>query len=277
MARLDAVDPTLLTRIQHLPAVAAEKGLLPIPITGFRGTLHDCLRDGCRRALEPLGDHPVVRALLEDDFFTKPTVDSRAVMAWFPRFQQALGDPALGYGGCLLVVDEMGKLLEYAAIHPTEVDLYLLQELAEFANRSGAIPVVIVGILHQSFERYAGHLDASLRDRLELAAPQAAAGVVLLCLVANPAETETFVTWAKGDLAERVDVVVGINPRTEVLAKLCIELRSLQWVKEHTPGLRDDPVARREVRARFHQLESLIRIELDRTLTPAQWSDGAIT
>jgi hypothetical protein len=40
------------------------------------------------------------------------------------------------------------------------------------------------------------------------------------------------------------------------------ELRCLQWVRENTPELRDDPVARREVRARIGALETLIRNEL---------------
>lgn len=33
------------------------------------------------------------------------------------------------------------------------------QELAEFANRSGKNPFVMIGILHQSFDRYAAVLD----------------------------------------------------------------------------------------------------------------------
>jgi hypothetical protein len=60
-----------------------------------------------------------------------------------------------GYRGILLIIDELGKLLEFAAMRPDAADLYLLQEIAEFANRSADTPLVVVGILHQAFERYA--------------------------------------------------------------------------------------------------------------------------
>jgi hypothetical protein len=55
----------------------------------------------------------------------------------------------------------MGKPLEYAASHSDEVDVYLLQEIAEYANRSSDKPMVFIGILHQAFERYAAMLDQS--------------------------------------------------------------------------------------------------------------------
>jgi hypothetical protein len=41
-----------------------------------------------------------------------------------------------------------------------ESDLFLLQELAELANRSSETPLILVGVLHQSFERYTGHADS---------------------------------------------------------------------------------------------------------------------
>ncbi len=43
----------------------------------------------------------------------------------------------------------MGKPLEFASTHSEDVDVYLLQELAEYANRSGKTPFLFVGILHQ--------------------------------------------------------------------------------------------------------------------------------
>ena len=65
------------------------------------------------------------------------------------------------YGGLLIFIDEMGKFLEAAANSLT--DIYLLQELAEQASRSGK-RLVIVGILHQAFEEYAHRLSREVRD-----------------------------------------------------------------------------------------------------------------
>ena len=47
-----------------------------------------------------------------------------------------------GGTGLLLVVDELGKFLEYAAHDPEYGDLFVLQSLAEFATRSQQTPSV---------------------------------------------------------------------------------------------------------------------------------------
>jgi hypothetical protein len=56
------------------------------------------------------------------------------------------------HGGVLLILDELGKLLEAAAA--AGEDIYIFQELAEAASRSSG-KLVIVGVLHQAFEQYA--------------------------------------------------------------------------------------------------------------------------
>ena len=55
------------------------------------------------------------------------------------------------------------KIFEYAARHPQRGDVFVLQELAELANRSGAHRLLLVGLLHQSFEDYGQHLDTTSR------------------------------------------------------------------------------------------------------------------
>jgi len=72
-------------------------------------------------------------------------------------------------GGLLLIVDELGKLLEYAALYPYQSDLYVLQSLAERASRYGVTPdatapMILVTISHQSFDRYAGVMSVSQQD-----------------------------------------------------------------------------------------------------------------
>lgn len=62
--------------------------------------------------------------------------------------------------GLLLIIDELGKYLE--AECATE-NAYLLQELAEIANRSGR-KAVVVGILHQAVDVYASRLPKHVRD-----------------------------------------------------------------------------------------------------------------
>jgi hypothetical protein len=66
--------------------------------------------------------------------------------------------------GVLLLVDEAGKALEYAAHHPDRGDVQLLQELAEAAARSGDRPLVVGVLLHQAFDQYASRLGVAQRN-----------------------------------------------------------------------------------------------------------------
>ena len=69
-----------------------------------------------------------------------------------------------GGAGLLLIVDELGKFLEYAAQNPEHGDLFVLQSLAEFAARTNQTPLLMLTILHQAFEQYAQRLATSQRE-----------------------------------------------------------------------------------------------------------------
>ena len=56
--------------------------------------------------------------------------------------------------GQLIVVDEFGKFLEYAAKENPEDELYFIQQLAEFTNTAN-LPILFITTLHQAFEDYA--------------------------------------------------------------------------------------------------------------------------
>ena len=65
-------------------------------------------------------------------------------------------------GGLLLIIDELGKLLEYAPLHPDRGDLYVLQSLAERDSRTGdpsgaAAPLLIFSIFHRICLEIPGH------------------------------------------------------------------------------------------------------------------------
>jgi len=61
--------------------------------------------------------------------------------------------------GLLIILDELGKALEFAALHPERQDVYLLQRLAEGASRSGSEPLFVICLLHQGFNAYADLLN----------------------------------------------------------------------------------------------------------------------
>jgi hypothetical protein len=64
-------------------------------------------------------------------------------------------------GGLLILLDEMGKLLEGAA--RDDRDIFLFQQIAELAARSKK-RLLFVGILHRAFDEYANELTRDVRD-----------------------------------------------------------------------------------------------------------------
>jgi hypothetical protein len=55
--------------------------------------------------------------------------------------------------GLLVVIDELGKFLEFAADRPSEGDVFLLQQMAEAVARS-PIPITFLTVLHSGFADY---------------------------------------------------------------------------------------------------------------------------
>ncbi|MDP2134738.1 MAG: hypothetical protein Q8J99_14140 [Sulfuritalea sp.] len=69
-----------------------------------------------------------------------------------------------GGKGILLVIDELGKFLEYEARHRQSTDIYLLQALAEHACAANRAPLLLVVLLHQTFEQYFVTLGDQLKN-----------------------------------------------------------------------------------------------------------------
>lgn len=61
--------------------------------------------------------------------------------------------------GLLLVLDELGQNLRYAAQHPNDDDIFLLQRLGEKAVRSNGRPLMVLALLHQGFASYSAAAD----------------------------------------------------------------------------------------------------------------------
>lgn len=161
--QLHRVDSTLA---QHLlggkTLAGSRKGFFPVLITGRRTATSLCLLQGIYAAVAAAKDRPfqplakqlhhLLRRAQRETFLDSATVvaaltdvNSTAVQA--------------GYSGVLVLIDELGKLFEFAARSPHKADVFVLQQLAEFASRSAGQPLLLIGLLHQSFEDYGQHLD----------------------------------------------------------------------------------------------------------------------
>ncbi|SFU78209.1 ATPase family associated with various cellular activities (AAA) [Methylobacterium sp. 174MFSha1.1] len=113
----------------------------------------------------------------------------------------------------LLLIDEMGKLLEHAA--STQKDVYFFQLLAEAASRSDG-HLLVVGILHQAFDDYAHRLSRETRDEwLKIQGryvdiPINVAGEEQIELVARALETQKRPASNRG-IAGQVAAVIAHN------------------------------------------------------------------
>lgn len=67
-------------------------------------------------------------------------------------------------GGLFIIVDELGKLLEYSAAHPHRSDIFILQEIAEATKRSTEHTILLITILHQAFDRYVERLGRTQKE-----------------------------------------------------------------------------------------------------------------
>ena len=162
LRHLAATDAALAERLSQ----AMPGAFCPVLVVGSRGPVTRALAQGLARALDAFAadvpDEAVsreARALADD---ARRAATEPEVVAAYDR-AAALVHARTG-GGLAVVVDELGKHLEYAALHPADGDPFVLQTLAERTAQRGAPPVLLVTILHQSVERYAVGLGTEQRD-----------------------------------------------------------------------------------------------------------------
>lgn len=125
----------------------ADRGWLTVPVVGRRS---DPVKD-LEASLDAALGHR--RRAGRDQ---KKDASGRALIK---RLRELAGQHDVA--GTLVIIDEMGKYLDAAANEG--YDIHFFQELAEASGRSDG-RLVIVGILHQSFDQYATRLGSETRD-----------------------------------------------------------------------------------------------------------------
>jgi len=137
--------------------------LLPVLITGSRAPLVPTIAEAVRHALlsSPAGKGNDATNALDVLQRAIDYQDGRALLTGVGLAKDAA--VSTGYAGILLVLDELGKFLEFASFNPEQDDVFILQQLGEDAARSGDRPLLLLGLLHQGFQAYAERLDAEAR------------------------------------------------------------------------------------------------------------------
>ena len=139
----------------------------PVLISGERASLSTALLRGLENGLKTFGISPnssvrkKIRQLLKTAVNDTP-LQASEITNLFESATRAI--KRKNGQGLLLVIDELGKFLEYAAQSPAQGDVFVLQTLAEFATRSEQTPLLFLTILHQAFEQYANKFAKSQQE-----------------------------------------------------------------------------------------------------------------
>lgn len=137
--------------------------LIPLLVTGSREGIVPALARGIaeslRRRKPARGRMPKALAQLIDQ---ASQIETEGDAAGLERLVDAVRDYA-DRAGVLLIIDELGKLLEHASQRHEHEDVFVLQRLAEMAARSGDRPFILLGMLHQGFHAYAERLPSAVR------------------------------------------------------------------------------------------------------------------
>lgn len=118
------------------------------------------------RIVPVVGRRTNCASLIGEALVARDYVRARSVRRWTDErvlgtlLEMATAHPR-SEGGVVVILDELGKLLEAAA--QDGGDIYLLQQLAEAASRSNG-RLLVVGVLHQAFDEYAQRLAREIRD-----------------------------------------------------------------------------------------------------------------
>lgn len=162
--QLRAADSNLANRLLGVPAFEkSRKGFFPILITARRAATSVCILQGIASAASNARERQFqicsikFSNLLRRQAPNNSFLDSSTVVNALAEVNSAA--ISAGYSGVLILIDELGKLFEFAARSPNKADVFLLQQLAEQASRSADQPIVLIGLLHQSFQDYGQHLD----------------------------------------------------------------------------------------------------------------------
>lgn len=154
----------LKSRLSYSALKTNNPNLVPVLVTGSRESLGTTIQRGIQSALEHL--YPSIRKksfsainkLLDQEFIT----DSDVLKLISLVTDRIIGD---GKGkGLLLIIDELGKVLEHTASSAEAGDVFLMQQLGEISSRSGKKPLFVVGILHQGFSAYASSLGLAAKN-----------------------------------------------------------------------------------------------------------------
>jgi len=158
---LDADSTEYLTLKETIPSQGLFRAVVTAQREPISNTIVRALCQGARLFWSPSQQAKIAIARqlvdLEIEVNDGITIETRKI----PKLVQEVARAAKT--GVFIIIDELGKNLEYAAYNAGAEDLYLLQQLTELPPEEKN-PVYLLGILHQAFTEYGQRLASVQRN-----------------------------------------------------------------------------------------------------------------
>ena len=122
--------------------------LLPVLVVGQRSSIKPAILAALAESLRDV-DPSLADEVVEVSRSAKPTDEQMTALV--ERASESVRK--VGWDGLLIILDEFGKFLEHAALHPDAEDLFVMQHLAEAVARDPK-PSLLITMLHTSFSDY---------------------------------------------------------------------------------------------------------------------------
>lgn len=165
-ARHAAAAQQLTATSATVAALFQAANRLSLPVVGARISFGLALASAMDIAAHQLGKAKHIAAWRKYFDFEAQTYKGRPFSAVAGEMASDFSAIAVaaGYQGVALLIDEVGKFVEYAALYPEQGDLLALQQVAECACVANDDKLIVVAMLHQHFASYAAGVGRALND-----------------------------------------------------------------------------------------------------------------
>jgi hypothetical protein len=131
---------------------------VPIVINGRRASFGDALLEAIQAAASGKGGSRSVLASRTASALKRTRErgkrEDRSVLELLSMYAKDICRSRGKSAGILLIVDEIGRFIEFAAVNRATEDPAVFQQLAEIAGGAATAPVAVVAILHHRFSDY---------------------------------------------------------------------------------------------------------------------------
>ncbi len=233
------LPPSIRSLGKDLGSSKGTPKLLPILVTGSREPLALAVLRGVHSALTRSTDGSKKSAAKDHiaELLIVGKADDREAIKLIEDVASEVTSKGM-FDGVLLIIDELGKFLEFAALNPEQQDVYFLQTLAETSCRSGTSPIYTLGLLHQGFAEYAEKLPslaqlewAKVSERfqeIQFSQPLGQVSTLLAAALSLNSDHKSLSGWkgkARTDMVQAIDLgMFGPNAGKTSLSQLAPDL-----------------------------------------------------